>query len=413
MRAVLSHRAFRNLWIGQTLSGVGDSLVIVVIGLYVTDLTGRSTDVGIVLAAYTVPFVGFLLIGGVVADRLPRRAVMIAADAARMAVHALLAVMIALDAAEVWHMVAIGVVFGAGEAFFRPAATGLLPQTVPEELIQEAQALTAGAREASFIAGPALGTALVFSVGAEAAFAFDAGTFAVSIAFLVGVHPRTRGEPHQRSTVLRELREGWSAVRERTWVWATIAAFSICLLTMLAPFFVLGAAVAQERYGDAWVFGATQSVWGCGTLAGALAGLRWRPRFPMRAAMLWALPWPVSLALFAAGAPLPVVAVASLVSGLGIGLFGVWWETALAMRVPPHLLSRVSAYDWMGSLAFVPLGYVLAGVIGDAVGAPATLLAGCAIGLAALALGVLPRETRGLRRIERGDAEAERTPVYE
>ena len=401
MRAVLSHPAFRNLWVGQSLSGIGDSMVIVVIGLYVTDLTGSSSDVGLVLAAYTGPLVLFLLVGGVIADRLPRRAVMIAADALRFLLHATLASLIALDAVEIWHMLVIGVLFGAAEAFFRPAATGLLPQTVPEELIQEAQAVTAASRELAIIAGPALGTALLFGIGPEAAFGFDALTFVVSIAFLLRVVPRARGAEHVRTTVVQELREGWSAVRERAWVWATILAFRVTLLAGMAPFFVLGAAIGEEQYGSAWVYGAVQAIWGCGTLAGALLGVRWRPRLPMRTAMLWTLPWPLCLAAFALGAPVPLLVAATALAGFGLGCFGVWWETALAQRIPPHLLSRVSAYDWMGSLALLPLGYVLAGVIGDAAGAPETLAAGSAVCLVALALGLLPRETRTLPRLPR------------
>jgi hypothetical protein len=120
----------------------------------------------------------------------------------------------------------------------------------------------------------------------------------------------------------------------------------------------------------------------------------------MRAAMLWALPWPACFAAFALGAPLPALFGVTLVSGVGIGLFGVWWQTALAERIPPHLLSRVSSYDWMGSLALLPLGYVLAGAIGDGIGAAETLGIGAAVSLVALALGLLPRSTRTLPRFE-------------
>jgi predicted MFS family arabinose efflux permease len=120
----------------------------------------------------------------------------------------------------------------------------------------------------------------------------------------------------------------------------------------------------------------------------------------MRTAMLWTLTWPPSFAAFALGAPEVAMFALTVFAGFGIGVFGVWWETALAERIPPHLLSRVSAYDWMGSLAFLPLGYVISGVLGDAIGAPETLGIGSAICLVALALGLLPRQTRTLRRLE-------------
>ena len=151
MFAALRQTAFRNLWIGQSLSSVGDSMVIIVIGLYVTDLTGGSADVGLVLAAYMAPMVVFLLVGGVLADRLPRRMVMLWCDAIRALLHAIVALLIAVGEAQVWQLVVAGLCFGTASAFFRPAYSGLVPQTVTEELIQPAQALTGASRQASIM----------------------------------------------------------------------------------------------------------------------------------------------------------------------------------------------------------------------------------------------------------------------
>jgi len=100
---VLRHTSFRNLWIGQTASGLGDRLVVVALALFVTDLIGSATDVGLVLGAQTLPLVVFLLIGGVWADRLPRARVMIATDVVRGALHGLLAILIFTGVVEVWH----------------------------------------------------------------------------------------------------------------------------------------------------------------------------------------------------------------------------------------------------------------------------------------------------------------------
>ena len=135
---VLRRPAFRNLWLSQSASVVGDALVVVALALFVTDLTGSATDVGLVLAAGTIPLVAFLLIGGVWADRLPRAPLMIATDVVRAVLHGALALLIFKDLVEVWHIVVIEALFGTAEAFFRPAYTGLLPRTVPDEEIQEA-----------------------------------------------------------------------------------------------------------------------------------------------------------------------------------------------------------------------------------------------------------------------------------
>jgi len=402
--SALRSRNFRLLWLSQSASVVGDALVIVAIGLYVTRRTGNPSDVGVVLAAYAVPLVLFVLVGGVFADRLPRQAVMVVADVVRGVLHGALALLILTDVVQVWHMVVIGLLFGTAEAFFRPAYTGLVPQTVPEKDIQGAQALGGVSREIASFASPALATALVLGVGGAAAFGLDAATFAVSAVLLSRVRTRSRGEAPVRSTVRGELGEGWTAVRERPWVWGTIAAFSAALLLALAPFFVLGAAVAREVYGSDAVFGLTNAAWGAGTVTGAVMGSRWRPRRPMLAGMLAAVPWPGAIALYAAGPPLVVLYAVMALAGVGIGLFAVWWETALAQRIPAHLLSRVSAWDWMGSLALLPAGYLLAGPVAASLGAVPVLLGGGLLGLAACASGLLPRSTRTLTRLEDPDS---------
>ena len=170
---VLRQRDFRNLLLGQAASTIGDGIVFVALALYVTEI-GSPTDVGIVLAAATIPLVAFLLLGGVWADRLPRHRVMIATDLFRFALHALLAALIFAGAIEIWHLVVIEALYGIAEAFFRPAYTGLVPQTVPEEMIQEAKAAGSTVETVAEFAGPALATALVLGLGAGWAFALDA-----------------------------------------------------------------------------------------------------------------------------------------------------------------------------------------------------------------------------------------------
>jgi MFS family permease len=396
----LRSRDFRLLFWSQSVSVVGDALVIVALGLYVTRLTGDPSDVGFVLGAYSGPLCAFVLFGGVIADRLPRHLVMVVSDLVRAVLHGVLALLIALGAIQVWHMVVIGLLFGTAEAFFRPAYTGLVPQTVAEDQIQQAQALTGLSRELATIASPALATALVLGAGGAWAFGLDAATFLVSALLVVRIHGRDRGAPGVRTTVLVELREGARAVAERAWVWATIVAFSVALLVALAPFFVLGAKVADEQYGSDAVFGFANVAWGVGTVTGALIGSRWRPALPMRAGMVAAVPWPACIALYALGPPVAVVYAAMVLGGVGIGMFAVWWETALAQRIPPHLLSRVSAWDWMGSLLLLPLGYLLAGPAAQAWGQVHVMAVGGVLGSVACALGVLPRSTRTLRRLD-------------
>jgi predicted MFS family arabinose efflux permease len=396
---VLRQRDFRNLFLGQAASTIGDRIVFVALALYVTDI-GSPTDVGIVLAAATLPLVGFLLIGGVWADRLPRNRVMIVTDLIRFALHGLLAALIFTGSVEIWHLVVIEALFGTAEAFFRPAYTGLVPQTVPEAMIQDAKAAGSTVETVAEFAGPALATALVLGLGAGWAFAIDALTFLVSAFFLTRVRPRPRGEAPARQTLRAELREGYHEVRSRAWIWVTVAVFAVALLLSFGPWTTLGPTVAEEEYGSTGVFGLLAAAMGAGTVLGAVTGFRWRPLHPMRAGFLCCLPWPAVTAAFALGAPLPLLVPLFATAGMGLSLFGIWWETALAERVPPHTLSRVSSYDWMGSLALLPVGYLLAGPLGEALGAEPVLAVGSALATLVLAGGLLVRETWTLRRLE-------------
>ncbi len=393
---VLRHRDFKFLFLGQSASAVGDQVVIVALALYITQRTGSPTDLGLVLAAQSLPLIALVLFGGVWADRLPRHRIMTAADYARALLHGVLAASIAFGGASVAEMIVIEALFGAARAFFQPAYSGLLPQTIPDALAQDARALSSITENLAILIGPALGAVMVLTVGAGAAFALDAATFLLSAELLRHIRPRARGEAPQRETVMHELRAGWREVRSRTWVWATIAAFTVAVLCAYAPWYALAPVVSRDIYGSAGVFGLLESVAGGGAVIGALLGIRWRPRRPMVVGLLLTLIWPIQSLAFAAGSPLAVVVALAFGAGLGFTLFEVWWATALVRHIPPHALSRVSAYDWMGSLALMPLGFAVAGPLAAALGARTVLAVGAACALAMLALAMVPGATRRL-----------------
>ncbi len=411
--AVLRHRDFRLLWLAGLASVLGDRIVTVALALFVIDLTGNPTDLGFVLAAHAIPLVAFMLIGGIWADRVPRHRLMVLTDLIRFVLHATLAALIITGEVEIWQVVVIEALFGTAEAFFRPASTAVVPQTVPEAEIQEANALVGMSNNIAEFVGPALATALVLGVGAGEAFAVDAATFVVSAALLVRMSPRRRegaagaelagGE--EPESIREQLRVGYDEVRARAWVWATLVAACALVFFGLAPWFVLGPVVAEDHYGGTDVYGIVTAALGAGTIIGALVGIRWRPLHPMRAGLIMGSIWcPMGVA-YALGAPLELVLPAAVVGGFGFSLFDVWWLTALAERIPPDRLSRVSSYDWMISLGLLPVGYLLAGPLGDALGSSEVLAVGSALAMAAWLFALIPRETRMLERIP----EAERT----
>jgi len=393
---VLRHSDFRNLFLGQAASSVGDQVVIVALALYITARTGSATDLGIVLLAQTLPLVLLLLFGGVWADRLPRHRIMIVCDLARAVLHAVLAALILAGGASIAEMVIIEALFGACRAFFQPAYSGLVPQTTPEELMQEARALSASSQNLAILVGPALGTVLVLGLGAGEAFALDAATFLVSAALLARVRPRSRGHTSAATTVIHELRAGWIEVRSRPWVWVTIVAFTGALLCAYAPWYSLAPIIARDHYGGAGLFGVLESVAGAGAVIGSLVGLRWRPRRPLLVGLLLMFLWPIQNAVLALSAPEALVIASATATGFGFSLFGVWWEVALARFIPPAALSRVSAYDWMGSLALLPLGFALAGPLAAASSPQLVLGVGAAITFGLMAVAIVPRTTRQL-----------------
>ncbi len=413
---VLRHRDFRLLWLAGLASVLGDRIVTVALALFVIDLTGSATDLGLVLAAHAIPLVAFMLIGGIWADRVPRHRLMVLTDLIRFVLHAALAALIITGEVEIWQVIVIEALFGTAEAFFRPASSGVVPQTVPEQEIQEANALMSMSNNVCEFIGPALATALVLGVGAGEAFAFDAATFVVSAALLIRMDPRRRkGETRERperGSLIGELREGFDEVRSRAWVWVTLLSVSATLFVGIAPWFVLGPLVAKEQYGGTEIYGIVSAALGAGTIFGAAAGIRWRPLHPLRLGILLAAIWPFSTLFFAFGAPLEIVLPAMVVGGFGFSVFDVWWFTALAERIPPDRLSRVSSYDWMVSLGLLPIGYLLAGPLANALGAIEVLAVGSALAFIVWLPALLPRETRMLERIKT-DGEAVGPPTGE
>ncbi len=405
---VLRIRDFRLLFFGQAASMVGDRVVVVALALFVTMQTRSPEALGLVLAAQSLPLVALLLIGGVWADRFPRHRIMVGTDVIRGLLHAGLAILIFTGGVRIWELVVIEALFGAAEAFFAPAFSGLLPQTVPESMIQDATAMTETVGNLAFMVGPMLAVALVLGIGAGEAFVFDALTFAVSAMLLMRLRPRPRGETVAADSVIGDLRSGWREVRSRTWVWATIATFAGAVLCVYAQWYALGPGIARSVYGSAGVFGVLEAVGGAGAVFGAVVGLAWRPARPLRLGLVLVAAWPLQDLMFALGAPLPYVIGLAFATGFGFSLVTIWWISALAHHIPAHALSRVSAWDWMGSLALLPLGYLIAEPLAGWFGARTVLAVGSVIGIGLLALALVPRATRELELPPRSPGHADR-----
>ena len=392
----LAERPFRLLWIGQTTSALGDALMGVALAFAVLDLGGSASDLGLVFAARTVSSVAFVLAGGVWADRLPRRAVMLVADAVRALAQGLVAFLLISGAGEIWHLGAAGVVSGAASAFFMPAATGLVPDTVSAERLQQANATMSLSRNATDIFGPAASGALVALVGPGWVLALDAASFAVSTVTLARLVVPAGAALELRQSFFADLRDGWREVTSRTWLWVSLIADSVANVGM-AAFYVLGPVVAADELGGSEAWGLIVAGGAVGGVLGSALALRVRPRRPLVAAYgLLFLAAPQLLGLVP---PLPVLAIAaaSVLAYTAIAFSGAVWDTLFQQRVPREALSRVSAYDWMISLVLRPLAYALVGPAVVLASRDAVLLGAAALICAAAASALAVPSVRTLR----------------
>jgi MFS family permease len=368
---VLRRRDFRLLFGAQAVSGLGDRMVSLALAFAVLELGGSVSDVGLVLAARTFPLVAFLLVGGVVADRVSRRAVMVVSDLVRFASQGVLAALLIGGAAEVWAVALLSGLTGAATGFFSPASVGLLPAIVEPEELQQANGLRATALSGGEIAGPAIAGVLAATVGPGWPLGIDSATFLVSAVLLAAMRVPPRAE-RRMGTFLADLREGWTEFVSRTWVWTFVAGAAAGNL-LWAAWSVLGPVVADRDLGGPAVWGSIIAALGTGALVGGLAAIAIRPRRPLVVSTVAFGLVMTPLALLAAGAPAWLVAVAALAGGVGMMLGNTVWEATLQRLIPAESLSRVSAYDWFGSLAFHPLGMAIWGPISVAIGIQASL----------------------------------------
>jgi MFS family permease len=409
MFGALKERQFRLLWLGQATSTLGDGLVPVALAFAVIQtLNGSATALGIVFAAHTLPVVVFVLVGGVWADRLPRQIVMLVSDVIRCAVQATLAVLLLSGSAQLWHLVVLMAIYGTAESFFQPSVTGLVPAVVSPGRLQQANALLGLSRSTAFVVGPAVAGVVAATTNPGIVFVVDAATFVVSASSLALLRlPRSRRQG-ERNSFIADLKGGWHELLAHTWLWVIVVWAATMLCISIAPFMVLGPVIAKQSLGGAASWGIIAAGWGAGSLGGGLLALRWKPRRPMFVCCVLGFAIAPAMALLALRAPAPLIAAAQAVGGIGMGFFGAVWQTTLQQHVPEKALSRVSAWDWMGSLAFFPLGFILAGPVSGAIGISTTLWISTGYMIVStLAVLLVP----SVRKLERLDQEPEPGPT--
>jgi MFS family permease len=390
---------FRLLFWGQALSVVGDRITPVAIAFAVLGI-GSATDLGIVLAAGGIPFALFALAGGVWADRIGRRRVMLVSDVVRAGVQATVAALLLTGAAEVWMLVALAFVYGSCAALFMPALIGLIPQTVGAERLQEANALLSLTRSIANVAGPTLAGILIAASGSGEAIAVDAATFVASALCLAALRPSAQpaaiGTAHE--TFVSGLRAGWREVRSRAWLGWGLGAMSAYHVFVLPAVFVLGPALAKSELHGASSWAAIVTCFGIGGIAGNLVALRLPLRRPLVVAAAALVGGATQAAIIGSGLGTAGIAALELLAGACVALFFTLWDLSIQEQIPQRAVSRVSAYDFTVSMGLMPLGMAVCGPIADTIGLHATLRWMSVLGVVAALAWLAQPAVRAVRR---------------
>ncbi len=397
----LSNRSFALLWSGQTISRLGDSLYTIALAWWVLEKTGSATAMGLVLICSMVPTLLFLLVGGVVVDRLPRLRLMLASDLLSGVVVGLIAVLAFQQRLELWHIFVMSAFFGFGQAFFYPAYRAVVPDVVPAESLPSANSLRTISLQVAQIIGPGIGAAIVALGGTPLAFALDAVSFVVSAACLLAI-PRMSTQRQNNNakpaSALQDVRDGFSVVLQSPWLWLTIAIACLSTIFVSGPLEAVLPLLVKQRFGqNVSIYALLTSLSAAGSILAAF-WLGQRKRLRRRGPLTYGAWLVVSLMLLAMGLPITVVGVslAIFIQGAAIAVLGLAWINTLQEFVPADLQGRVASIDEWGSSALVPVGLALAGIAADWLGAAPVFVLGGAISAVVIALGLLHPSIRAV-----------------
>ncbi|GAA3687507.1 MFS transporter [Streptomyces iranensis] len=390
---------FRLFFTARTTSLLGDAMLPVAITAAVIRAGYGASGVGYALAALVAPFAALIIFGGVLSDRLGARRLMVVSDTARLCSQAVLALLFLLGTPQLWQILVLLALIGAGSAIFQPGVASITPRIAQD--VQKANATLRISESVTAVIGPSLAGLLLAISSPATVVALDALTYGVSGACLVLLHSVPMGPAARdgESSFRADLVEGWREFRARTWLWSVIVVFMLWQLAGAGPTMTLGNSTLVTDYGTS-TFGLVMSSLGAGSVLGGIVAIRFRPRYPLRAGalsmILWAL-MPLGVAL---GLPAPLIAGCYGVSGVGMAFWIVMFHTSVQTHIPQDVLGRVHAYDAAGSLVMKPVGQALAGPLAVVAGTVPLLCVSATMALVACALLLAIPAVRGLKRVE-------------
>jgi len=414
---VLANRNFRLLLADRLMAPLAATFSLVGVSFAVLAATGSTADLSYVIAAQAAPALVFLLVGGVIADRIAPQLVIVAANVMVAVGEGLFGILVLTSHPAIWVMIVLELVTGTGIALFYPASMALLPRLVPAGQMQEASAISRLTMNAAMMMGAALAGECVALFGAGWALAVCGIGMLTTVPLLLAIRvaplkrPDTTAEAQRAPSMIRELREGWSEFRSHTWLWATVLQFTVVLTAWAGGFLVLGPAVAKAHLGGAAAWGLISAAEATGLIVGGLISLRWTPSRPILYVVLIGAAIAVSPLSLAMLLPLWMICVTSFVLGVAIETMSVVWTVTMAAKIPAEKLARVSGYDGLGSMMGMPVGALVAGPLAAGIGVSATQYGAAAITVVASALALIPRDVRTMRSGSVEDASAEPSVV--
>jgi MFS family permease len=392
----LAERNYRLFFSSTTISALGDGVAQIALVFAILDISNSPASIGIVLAARQSAAAIVTLAAGVFADRLPRHLVLVGASVVQGVVQAIAGTLLLTGHATVPSLALLAAVYGVADGFVLPASQGLIPAVVSSVRLQQANALLGLSRSALGFVAPAIGGVLVTVGSPGSAILLDAASFGVAAVLLARVAIDARADEVEPEPFLRELREGWNAFRRQTWIWTTIVFFGIGNFAG-ASLFVLGPVVAKRYLGGAWTWSVLVSMFGAGAIVGGLLAMRWRPKRPLLASCVAAIPYGSQTLAMGLHLPWEALAVVAFVTGIGLSIHLALWFTTFQRLVPAEHLSRVSSYDALGSFVLIPVGSALAGPVASWVGIYPTLVGSGLISLACIFIVIAQPSVRAIR----------------
>lgn len=396
----LGIRDFRLLWTGMTVSLFGDGIYFVAIAWLVLRISNVPSALAMVGVAWTVPQVVFLLWAGALTDRFDRRMVMIASDVMRGVAVAAIAILSLSGVVRLWHVIVLVAIYGAGEGFFMPAFSAIVPDVVPSNQLVEANALDQFVRPVTLrFAGPAAGGLIITIGNVGTALLIDAFTFLASALAIAAISPRPQ-PMRERTSVWSDIKEGLSYVRGKAWLWISFLAAALGLLAFYGPFQVLVPFLVKNRLdGSAGDLGLVYAVGGIGAiLASVMVSQRGLPRRHISFTFVcWGL-GTLAIAGYAWGSALWEVMLVTFVLEVFLTAGMIVYAALLQSHVPGSLIGRVSSVDWLISSSLIPLSYALTGPVADGIGLKATFVAAGVLGGGAILLFLA---SPGLHEVER------------